>query len=243
MGIFNSIVNGASSQFGREFGRAAANSILKGKNSYTIESKSYDGRIKPSDSEVIKSIKEIKKVTFVSLDKGNISRLIEITNVLLSNIKFKGVSTLSEINDIKVLLELYNQKYEHGEAMISKDNNSQERLYLNKVREEFELKMDSFNSQLKEFVQTAQTRSLANKKSKSTTVILSFIFFFGLHNFYLGQIKKGVLSLIGLLIPFWNLYVLIKNIIEAFTLLFMSEEKFDLAYNTDYVYFNKFSFS
>jgi len=243
MGIFNSIVNGASSQFGREFGRAAANSILKGKNSYTIESKSYDGRIKPSDSDIIKSIKEIKKVSFVSLDKGNISRLIDISNILLSNIKFEGVSTLSEINDFKVLLELYNQKYAHGEALISKENNSQERQHLNKVREVFESKMDVFNSDLKEFVQKAQTKSIANKKSKWTTVILSFIFFLGLHNFYLGEIKKGLLSIIGLIIPFWNFYILIKNIIESFTLLFMSKDKFDIVYNTDYVYFNKFSFS
>lgn len=243
MGIFNNIVNGASSQFGREFGRAAANSILKGKNSYTIESKSYDGRIKPSDSDIIKSIKEIKKISFVSLEKGNISRLIDMSNILLSNIKFEGLSTLSEINDFKVLLELYNQKYAHGEALISIDNNSQERQHLNKVREVFESKMDVFNSDLKEFVQKAQSQSIANKKSKWITVILSFIFFLGLHNFYLGEIKKGIFIFIGLIIPFWNIYVLLKNIIESFTLLFMSKEKFDLVFNTDYVYFNKFSFS
>ena len=36
MNILNDIVSGASRQFGREFGRAGANVILKGANSYTV---------------------------------------------------------------------------------------------------------------------------------------------------------------------------------------------------------------
>ena len=63
MNILNDIVSGASRQFGREFGRAGANVILKGSNSYTIRGISdYSGRIKPSDSQVIKTIKEIQKM-------------------------------------------------------------------------------------------------------------------------------------------------------------------------------------
>jgi len=37
MNILKSMVNGASSQFGREFGRAAANKILKGSNYYAVK--------------------------------------------------------------------------------------------------------------------------------------------------------------------------------------------------------------
>jgi|TARA_B110000879_G_C11023280_1_gene451801 hypothetical protein len=48
MNILNDIVSGASRQFGREFGRAGANVILKGANSYTVRGISdYSGRIKP----------------------------------------------------------------------------------------------------------------------------------------------------------------------------------------------------
>ena len=57
MNILNDIVSGASRQFGREFGRAGANAILKGANSYTVHGISdYSGRIKPSDSQIIKTM-------------------------------------------------------------------------------------------------------------------------------------------------------------------------------------------
>ena len=67
MNILNDVVSGAARQFGREFGRAGANSNLKGANYYAIGAIDYSGRIKPSDSDVIKSIKEINKVKFVSI--------------------------------------------------------------------------------------------------------------------------------------------------------------------------------
>ena len=61
MNILNDIVRGASTQFGREFGRAGANMILKGKNYYNVKSESdYSGRIKPSDSDIVRAIKEVK---------------------------------------------------------------------------------------------------------------------------------------------------------------------------------------
>lgn len=37
MGIFDNIVRGASTQFGREFGRAGANRVLKGSNYYSVK--------------------------------------------------------------------------------------------------------------------------------------------------------------------------------------------------------------
>lgn len=47
MNILNDIIRGASSQFGREFGRAGANVILKGKNYYSVNSNGdYSGRVK-----------------------------------------------------------------------------------------------------------------------------------------------------------------------------------------------------
>ena len=66
MNILNEVIRGASRQFGREFGRAGANAILKGKNYYTVNhSNDYSGRIKPSDSGIVRAIKEILKVKFV----------------------------------------------------------------------------------------------------------------------------------------------------------------------------------
>jgi hypothetical protein len=108
MNILNDIVSGAARQFGREFGRAGANSILKGANYYAVNSDTnYSGRIKPSDSEIVKCIKEINKIKFVSTNIGNISRLIELTELVNSNISFNGNQTLSEINDINSIMEAH----------------------------------------------------------------------------------------------------------------------------------------
>lgn len=241
MKLFDNIINGATSQFGREFGRAAANSVLKGKNSYVIESPSYDGRIKPSDSELIKSIKQIKKLTFVSTDKANISRLIDITNIVLSLLKFNNVSTLIEINDYKKLIETYNQKYEHGRVLISDNNDSKELLYLQNVREVYENQIGVFNDELKVFVENAKNNSMNNRKKKSIALLLSFSLI-GLHHFYLGDSKKGFSILIGIIIPFVNIFILLNNIYEFFRLLFLQKEKFDSIYNVDYVFFQRFTF-
>ena len=64
MNVLNEVVRGAASQFGREFGRAGANAVLKGGNYYTIQSSDYSGRIKPSDSDLVRAIKEINKIKF-----------------------------------------------------------------------------------------------------------------------------------------------------------------------------------
>lgn len=42
MNILNDVVSGAARQFGREFGRAGANSILKGSNYYAVEQEPGD---------------------------------------------------------------------------------------------------------------------------------------------------------------------------------------------------------
>ena len=63
MNFLNEVVRGAAQQFGREFGRAGANAVLKGKNYYAIKNISdYSGRIKPSDSKLVKSIKELNRM-------------------------------------------------------------------------------------------------------------------------------------------------------------------------------------
>lgn len=119
MNILNDIVSGASRQFGREFGRAGANVILKGANSYTIRGVSdYSGRIKSSDSSIVKAIKEIQKIKFVSANKANASRLIELTDLMLVNISFNGNDTLNQLTDLKELVNQYNNKFDHGSSLI-----------------------------------------------------------------------------------------------------------------------------
>ena len=111
MGALNTIAKGALGQFGREFGRAAANSILNGHNSQKIEmSDRYTGRLKPTDSLLIRAIKNIQTTDFVIQDKANASRLIDITDEFINVNKFKGVETLAELEDFYILADIYNDK-------------------------------------------------------------------------------------------------------------------------------------
>jgi hypothetical protein len=188
MNILNDVVSGAARQFGREFGRAGANSILKGANYYAVKGVSdYSGRIKPSDSEVVKTIKEINKVKFVSTNKGNISRLIDLTDLVISNLNFNGNQTLFEINDITELINQYNDKFNHGSALVDDDYKEKSVDYLEERRNEFVRLMDKFNNDIKNhiqqnfeivflFFQPLQYRGGAFYKSEDNTVLFPMVY-------------------------------------------------------------------
>lgn len=163
MNILNDVVSGASRQFGREFGRAVANAILKGANSYTFKGISdYSGRIKPSDSSIVKAIKEIQKIKFVSTNKANASRLIELTDLLLANLSFNGNETLNQLTDLKELINQYNNKFDHGCSLIDDDYKDKSIDYLEDKRREFINLMDEFNKDTKLFIN--RNLELADKK-------------------------------------------------------------------------------
>ena len=239
MNILNDIVSGASRQFGREFGRAGANVILKGANSYTVRRISdYSGRIKPSDSQIIKAIKEIQKVKFVSTNKANTSRLIEITDLILSNISFTGNETLNQLTDLNELVNQYNNKFDHGSSLIDDDFKDKSIDYLENKRKEFVDLMDKFNNDTKLFINRNIELAKQKRKSKKTATILAFPILgsLGIHKFYLGQIGQGILYFIFsfLLIP------AIISLIEFISYLSMSTEKFDAKFNPEYSYYNQF---
>jgi TM2 domain-containing membrane protein YozV len=235
MNILNDIVSGASRQFGREFGRAGANAILKGANSYTIrEISDYSGRIKPSDSQIIKAIKEIQKVKFVTTNKANASRLISITDLMLSNISFTGNETLNQLTDLNELVNQYNNKFDHGSSLIDDDFKDKSIDYLEDKRNEFVALMDKFNNDTKVFINKNLELAKQKRKSKKTATILAFpvLGSLGIHKFYLGQIGQGILYLTFsfLLIP------AIIALFEFISYLSMSTEKFDTKFNPEYSY-------
>lgn len=239
MNILNDIVSGASRQFGREFGRAGANAILKGANSYTVRGVSdYSGRIKPSDSQIIKAVKEIQKVKFVSTNKSNASRLIDITDLMLSNISFTGNETLNQLTDLNELVKHYNNKFDHGSSLIDDDFKDKSIDYLEDKRNEFVALMDKFNKDTKAFINGNLELAKQKRKSKKTATILAFPILgsLGIHKFYLGQIGQGILYFIFsfLLIP------AIISLFEFISYLSMSTEKFDSKFNPEYSYYNQF---
>jgi TM2 domain-containing membrane protein YozV len=239
MNILNDIVSGASRQFGREFGRAGANSILKGANSYTIRGVSdYSSRVKPSDSSIVKAIKEIQKIKFVSTNKANASRLIELTDLMLSNISFNGNETLNQLTDLNELVNQYNNKFDHGSSLIDDDFKDKSIDYLEDKRKEFVDLMNKFNNDTKTFINRNLELASQKKKSKKTATLLAFPILgsLGIHKFYLGKIGQGILYLIFsfLLIP------TIISLFEFISYLSMSTEKFDAKFNPEYRYYNQF---
>ena len=239
MNILNDIVSGASRQFGREFGRAGANSILKGANSYTVKGISeYSGRIKPSDSPIIKAIKEIQKVKFVSTNKANASRLIEITDLKLSNISFSGNETLNQLSDLNELVSQYNNKFNHGSSLIDDNFEDKSIDYLKDKRKEFVELMDKFNEDTKIFVNKKLRLATQKRKSKNTATILAFPILggLGIHKFYLGKIGQGILYFLFSLI----LIPAIISLFEFISYLSMSTEKFDAKFNPEYRYYSQF---
>jgi len=239
MNILNDIVSGASRQFGREFGRAGANTILKGANSYTVRGMSdYSGRIKPSDSQIIRAIKEIQKVKFVTTNKANTSRLIDITDLMLSNIYFTGNETLNQLTDLNELVNQYNNKFNHGSSLIDDDFKDKSIDYLEDKRNEFVALMDKFNNDTKVFINRNLEFTKEKRKSKKTATILAFPILggLGIHKFYLGQIGQGIVYLLFC-------FLVIPSIIALFefiSYLSMSTEKFDSIFNQDYSYYNQF---
>jgi TM2 domain-containing membrane protein YozV len=239
MNILNDIVRGASTQFGREFGRAGANAILKGANSYTIRGVSdYSGRIKLSDNSIVRAIKDIQKIKFVSTNKANSSRLIELTDLMLANISFNGNETLNQLNDLKELVNQYNNKFDHGSSLIDDDFKDKSILYLEEKRKEFVTLMDEFNNETRIFINGNLELAKQKRKSKKTATILAFPILGGLgvHKFYLGKIGQGIMYFI------FSLFLIpaIISFFEFISYLSMSTEKFDNKFNPEYSYYNQF---
>jgi TM2 domain-containing membrane protein YozV len=242
MGALDTLAKGALNQFGREFGRAAANTILRGQNSQKIElTDKHTGRIKPTDSPVIRAIKNIQKIEFVIQDKANASRLVEITDEFINVNKFNGIDTLTSLHDFYVLADIYNDKYAHGTALISDDFNDKVMDFLETKRTELTLSMASFNQNCKLFI-TEQLNFFNQKRIvKSKLVAWSFPIWgiLGIHNFYLGKPGKAIFQFLFC----WTLILPLLNIIEFLSVLSMNTDRFDSKYNPEFVFFRQFDVS
>lgn len=241
MNILNDIIRGASSQFGREFGRAGANVILKGKNYYSVNSNGdYSGRVKKSDSQIVKAIKEINKIKFVTTDKANISRLIEITNLANDEIVFKGVDSLNQISDFKKLIEAYNDKFEYGSILISDDFKDKSLDYLKDKRQMFVNLLEKFNIESKAHIKQNLNKATRTKKSKTLATVLSCPFLIigalGFHKFYLKEYGYGVLYIVLSFI----LISPILSLVNFIQLLTLSEYDFNEKYNPVFSYYSQF---
>jgi len=235
--MIKQILKGAANQFGREFGRAGANQILKGSNSYNITNNKgkYEGRIKSSDSSSIKIYKEIEKIDFVSTNKANTTRLILMIDSFSSLLNFKGEETLNELNNIVDVINLFSNKYKLGLSLI--DNFFEDKIFdLFKLkRSELILKIKQFNENLKNYVQSNLEEAEKRLKNKKTAIILT-IPLLGIQSWYLGAPALTILSILFC----WTIIPPLINLFTFFKLLFISKEKFDSEYNTNYIFLKQF---
>lgn len=68
-------------------------------------------------------------------------------------------------------------------------------------------------------------------REKYIAILLAFFLGgFGLHRFYLGQPKRGLLYLVF----FWTLIPFLVSLLDAFFLFLKEREAFDLQYNSEY---------
>lgn len=237
MNILNEVVKGASRQFGREFGRAGANAILKGKNYYTVRNYSdFSGRIKPSDSEIVRAVKEMNKINFVSTNKANTSRLIELTDLASNQIIFEGLNTLNQLSDITKLIDDYNDKFEHGSVLIDDDFKDKSIDYLKEKRENFVNLLEKFNADTKAYIKRSYENALRKRKSKKVAALLCFPFL-GFQWVYLKDYLIAVISFLCC----WTIIVPVLNIIHLFMILFMSQDKFDKKYNPEFYFYSQFN--
>ena len=241
MKIIRDILWGAATQFGREFGRAGANQILKGTNHYVIKGQSdYSGRIKPSDSDIVRAYKEINRIKFAQSNKANVSRLIDITDKVLPFLEFSNDKSLDIMSEIKDLLDLYQTKVDHGNALIDDSFKEESIVFLERKTKLLVEKLEKFNSQSKKWIGSNLKIAKNKRKSKSTFMILSFLLGgIGIQKAYVSQWGYFFLSLVFS----FTLIPAIIGLYDFFNTLFMSSDRFDNKFNIDFVYYNQFSFS
>ena len=239
MNLGKLIIKGAASQFGREFGRAGANKILKGSNYYGVKNvdNDYEGRIKQSDSNIVKTIKEIKKIKFISSNKGNISRLNDMNALIKPLIKFNGTNTLDQLENFIHLTTTYNENHDQGKSLIPDNYLGKDIDYLNGNDKEIDELFDIFNGEIKSFITKGKEESLSKRKLKK--IILKKCLFslctLGFINFQRIYLKQYGTAIGCFFLPFFTWIDLLLFLSE-------SQETIDRKYNPDYAYYNKFSF-
>ena len=208
-------------------------------NSYVVKSASdYEGRIKPSDSHIVKAIKEIKKIKFVSTNKANVSRLIEITDLILPHFKFKGLESLNQLDDLHEITSQYESKFNHGSALVDDDYKDKSVEFLKEKRARLADSISLFNTEISNFVKEKILEE-ENKKKKKKTAILLAIPLLGLQWGYLRSPLVMVISILTC----WTIIVPLFNLVHLIQLALMSEQAFDEKHNKSLTFYRQFSVS
>lgn len=231
--MLNKIVSGAASQFGREFGRAGANRILKGANSYTINNKSHKSSQSSNNQTYFsKAIAGINKIKLASTDKTNVIRLITLTNETNRYIEFKGDFSLERLKEFEKFVSTFLIKFQEINSMVTEGYETSQVNTLRKSVDVFNTKVEKFNEDMSIHINENIKKEEAKYLSKKTSLLLA-IPLIGLEKIYLKKYKRFFINLALFLL--WVGPIL--NLIDLFIILFQNKSKFDNKYNYSYLYY------
>ena len=233
--IGSQIIRGAATQFGREFGRAAANSVLKGANYYNVKNSTSSSK----DKEIDKTIAQIKRIDIGARSSTNIARCYSVLY------KFETLLNLKQSNEIENIIllvdtaALVSEKIEFLSKMIDDDKLTEVIVEAQKVFQ----KLDDLVETVKRTVNENYNNTVY--KSKKTAVLLAvFGAFLGLHGYYLNKFSSVIyLLLIGMMLLFgasWKVIgisIVFINVFRSLIFLGQSKSSFDNYYNEGYVYY------
>ncbi|WP_224487980.1 TM2 domain-containing protein [Robertkochia flava] len=235
MNILNPIVNSPTPQPGkRGFNKMLGEADL----TYIRNSRRYQGAVRRTDNDFVKAIKEIKAVEFSGSGKALVSQLLQNTDRVLEVLRNQDNKSLTYVQDLNVLIDIYSTKAEQGEALLHAPFEGRE-FELYKTREQELLNsVNSLSFFLREKIKAGLANAEKHKKKRKTALILAFPVLggFGLHKFYLGD-----LIWIGYLLFSWTLIPFIAAIIDFIKIYRMSDASFDLEYNKEYIFYKQFN--
>ena len=136
------------------------------------------------------------------------------------------------------MIDIYNDKFEHGSALIDDDYKDKIIDYLNEKRRDFVDSLEKFNSDAKALIRINLEKATRKKKSKKVASLLCFPLL-GFQWFYFNDYLIGVISLLCC----WTIVAPIINLIHFFNILLMNQNKFDMKYNAEYFFYSQFNFT
>ena len=197
----------------------------------------YQGAVIVADNEYVRAIKRIKKIRFSRGSAENITHLLEITNSFLEILREPANKSLKYVEDLKVLIALYNAKNAEGKALLEADDDHRESQLYKEREMELGNAVFSLNYLFKEQLRAGLAKTEKKKRKKKVAQALAFPLWgcFGLHKFYLGQ-WEGVWYFFFC----WTLIPFIASLVDFLKLRQLDQEGFDAEYNKEYLYYRDF---
>ena len=156
---------------------------------------------------------------------------------MLKVLRVQDNKSLTYVQDLNVLIDVYNAKADQGEASLKGEVTGKEAdLYMIR-QQELVNSVNSLSYLFREKIKAALVKAEKEKKHLWVAVFLTFpvLGSLGIHQFYLGK-WKGILYLAFC----WTFIPAVVSLLDFLKFLDMTEEDFDRKYNTEYMFYKQF---